>query len=128
MLFHFLVRISHVSSRLARLTHKIDYFLCFIDLLCTVDRLGKIDIAPVSGPFFIPVQQMAVQFLHIAVQRRDTVLLAKADPERYAGHFEGGIDQGQDMVPLPPRYPSMALQISSTQSSSPSAPLSKERW
>ena len=37
--FHFLVRISRVSSRLARLTHKIDYFLCFIDLLSTINGL-----------------------------------------------------------------------------------------
>ena len=36
---YFLVRISRVSSRLARLTHKIDYFLCFIDLLSTINGL-----------------------------------------------------------------------------------------
>lgn len=34
--------------------------LCFINLLGSVDRLGKVNIAPVSCTVLIPIQQMAV--------------------------------------------------------------------
>ena len=45
---------------------------------------------------------MPVELLHIAVKCCDTVFLAEADPKGYTWYFEGGINQGQDVVlPLP---------------------------
>ena len=47
---------------------------------------------------------MAVELLHIAVKGRHPVFFAEPYPKRNTGHFEGSINQGQDVVAAHERH------------------------
>jgi len=73
-------------------------------LLGAADGFGKVGVAPDSGACFVPVQQVPVEFFHVAVQGCHAILFAEPDPKRRAGHFERSVDQRQDVVAAHQRH------------------------
>ena len=65
-----------------------------VDLLCAADGCGQIIVCPRHRALGVAVKETAVELFHIGVECRHTVFAAEADPQRRAGHFERGVDQG----------------------------------